>query len=269
VQYVPDPATDERINFGVLAFGDAGELHARFVRNWRRIASFGGADTEFLKRFAREVEDVAAAQKNLLLDDGRHLDEKELREAAGTWKNTIQITPSRASTLDSAELANQIARRFLRERVPAAPRGRDRRAAAGTASRGLAAALKAEGSRKPEKYVHRHEVVNGALDDHEFDIALVNGEPQLGVLAMSFDHGNRGDLLREVRANAWTIDDVHSASDIPIAVVMIPPRRATKAYEHAFELFESLEAEVVDESDVSDWAQEVVRDLYPRLVSGR
>jgi hypothetical protein len=34
IQYLPDPATDERINFGVLAFGDGDHLYARFVRNW-------------------------------------------------------------------------------------------------------------------------------------------------------------------------------------------------------------------------------------------
>jgi hypothetical protein len=267
IQYVPDPATDERINFGVLAFG-SGELHARFVKDWRRIARFGGPDIAFLRGFAREVERVASGQTSLVVAGTDTLNENVLLEAAGKWMNSIQLTTPRASTLDPAALADQTAARFLRARMPQIRRGRDRRAAAGAASRSLAAALRAEGSRRPEKYVRRNEVVEGALDEHHLDVALANGSPQWGVLAMSFESGNASELGREVRANAWTLDDVSNAKNaIPIAVVTLPPLRGhSKTYDHAVELFESLEAEVVEEKDLGPWAEEVAQEVYDDLV---
>lgn len=262
VQYLPDPVTDERINIGVITFG-AGEMHSRFVRNWRRIASFSGADTAFLKAFARRVERAAAAQEALPIEGGE-LDRAALEESAGHWVNSIQLTPLRGSTLEAGDLVNEVARRFLRERVGSPRRGRDRRAAAGLATRTLLAALKAEGSRKPEKYVHRNEVVEGELDEHEFDVALVNGSPKLGVLAMSFELAAHVDLTQEIRANAWTIDDV--VRSIPISVVALPPRGRSKTYDHAVALFESLGAEVVPESTVPAWADDVASSMYETLV---
>ena len=136
--------------------------------------------------------------------------------------------------------------------------------AAAAASRSLEAALKAAGSRKPEKYVRRNEVVEGALDEHEFDIALANGTPQLGVLAMSFESGNRAELAREVRANAWTIDDVQNTKGgIPISIVTLPPLSGhSKTYDHAVDLFQSLEAEIVKENELDPWAEEVAEEYY-------
>jgi hypothetical protein len=262
IQYLPDPATDERINFGVVAFSE-GEAHSRFVRNWRRIASFG-PDVEFLKDFARQVEAITSAQVVLPVDIA--LVEPEALEAvAGKWVNSIQITKPRASTLEAGQLVDETAKRFLRERVAQKRRGRDRRAAAGLAARSLMASLRDEGSRKPEKYVQRNRLVEGQLDEHDFDVALVNGAPKFGVLAMSFELGSAADVHREIRANAWTIDDVRPR--IPVAVVALPPRRATKNFDHAVDLFDSLGAEVVMEEDVPTWADGVAQSLYDTLVA--
>src|SRR4051794_17238730 len=103
IQYVPDPATDERINFGVVAFSP-GEAHARFVRNWRRIGSFG-PDIAFLKEFARQVEAIAAAQVALPVD-ASPVEPEALEAVAGQWMNSIQITTPRASTLEPAQLVD-------------------------------------------------------------------------------------------------------------------------------------------------------------------
>src|SRR5215204_5185211 len=98
IQYLPDPATDERINFGVLAYG-GGEAYARFVRDWRRIRGFGGQDTLFLREFARDVEASTSSQGRLPLFGAETLDPDELILSVGTWKNSIQLTEPRASTL--------------------------------------------------------------------------------------------------------------------------------------------------------------------------
>ena len=266
VQYLPDPVTGERINIGVIAFGD-GTMRTRFLRNWSRVGSFGGPDVDFLRAFARDVEAAADQQLPLALE-GERLDPEGLRAVAGKWVNSIQITEPRASTLEPDELVDSVARRFLRERVREARRGRDRRAATATAARNLELALKAHGSRKPEKYVRTHQAVEGTLDEHAFDIALVNGAPKWGVLSVSFELGSPAYQMREIRANAWTIDDV-GATGLPITVVTLPPRGRSKTYDHAVELFESLNAEVVQEADVPDWAADVVDEVYDSLVGGR
>jgi Protein of unknown function (DUF3037) len=263
IQYLPDPATDERINIGVLAFGDE-EMHARFVRDWRRVTSFGGPEVGFLKGFARQVEASTAAQRGLL-EGQEGLDQAALEAAAGEWLNSIQVTAPRASTLAPEPLVEDVARRFLRQTIAPAKRGRDRRAAAGAASRSLVAALRVEGSRKPERYLRRNEVVQGSLDAHEFDVALANGSPKLGVLAMSFELRSPNELSREVGANAWTIDDVTNALDLEIAVVALPPRSQSKTYDHAVNLFESLGADVVPEPEIDDWASDVAHEVYPEL----
>ena len=271
IQYLPDPVTDERINFGVLAFDDPGEVHARFVRNWGRVESFGGADTGFLRSFARDVQEAASAQTALALSGATQLDYEGLLRAVGNWQNSIQFTSLRASTLSVGELVDEVAKRFLRERVAQPRKGRDRRAATRAAILGLEEGLRALGSRRPEKYVKRNEVVAGSLDEHAFDVALTNGEAQLGVLSMSFESGqNVSDLMRQISANAWTIDDVKSSSaDFPISVVTLPPRSRTKTYDHALDLFKNLDAQVVEEPDIEAWAAEVAAEMYDYLVPTR
>jgi Protein of unknown function (DUF3037) len=264
VQYLPDPVTDERINIGVVAFGD-GVMRARFVRNWRRVGSFGGPDIDFLKKFARDVETAAEQQIPLALE-GSRLDAEALRQAAGRWMNSIQLTEPRGSTLEPDELVGKIARRFLRDRVRVSRRGRDRRVATAAAARSLESALHAHGSRHPEKYIQGHHHVEGAHDEHIFDLALVNGTTQLGVLSISFELGVPAYLSREVRATAWTLDDVRP-SGLPITVVTLPPRGKSKTYDHAVALFSDLEARVVEEADVPDWAAEVTDEIYPALIA--
>jgi Protein of unknown function (DUF3037) len=269
IQYLPDPAIDERINFGVVVVGEPGELHARFVRNWRRVESFGGSDTGFLRTFAREVQETASAQAALPLGDA-HLSHEALLSAVENWRNSIQFTPLRGSIFSAQELVDEVAKRFLRERVARTRKGRDRRAAARAAVQSLEEGLRALGSRRPEKYVTRNEVVVGDLDEHSFDVALTNGEVQFGVLAMSFEGQSVSDLMQEISANAWTIDDVkRSSGDFPISVVTLPPRSRSKTYDHAVELFRNLDAQVVEESEVEDWAADVAAEMYDYLVPAR
>lgn len=83
---------------------------------------------------------------------------------------------------------------------------------------------------------------------------------------MSFEVPSRGDINREISANAWTIDDVRES--IPVSVVALPPRSRSKTYDHAVSLFQDLGAEVVSEADVGAWADDVAQDLYGVLVTG-
>jgi len=257
IQYVPDPVTDERINVGVLVFDEAG-VGARFVRTWDRVKSFGGADVSFLRHFARAVDAATGSQQPLPIEP-QGITQAVLETAAGEWKNTIQITPPRASTLGREALLDDVSRRFLRERVPQ-KRVRDRRAAAALAANSLARALSQEGSRNPMRYVHRNYAVEGSYENHDLDVALANGRLGLGVIGMSFEGGNAAQLGQEVAATAWTLDDVRKANaKLPLAVVALPPRGRSKTYDRARVLFADLGADVVTEDEVDDWAADAAR----------
>jgi len=52
---------DERINTGVIVFGD-GRLQTRFLRDWRRVRQFGSEDITFLLDFAERTKQATAAQ---------------------------------------------------------------------------------------------------------------------------------------------------------------------------------------------------------------
>jgi hypothetical protein len=259
VQYVPDPVTDERINIGVVVVDESDRVQGRFLRDWRRVREFGGTDVKFLQAFAREIEDLASSQPHLLIDP-LALTRDVLDAAPERWHNALQLTPFRASTLDADALLEQIGGRFLKERVPRA-RGRDRRAAASIAANQLMEAVRGEGARRPERYVQRNVEIEGKHDDHHLDVALANGTVRLGALGLSFESRTPNDLQREIRATAWTLDDVAGASDIPLAVVVLPPKSRSKNYEHATDLFTDLGAEVVPEDEVADWARDVARDI--------
>jgi hypothetical protein len=74
VPYVPDPVRDERLNIGVLVFGD-GQVRSRFVDNWHRVRNFGEERIDFLRSFARSAD---------------RLTEEEVRRVARTWHSSIR-----------------------------------------------------------------------------------------------------------------------------------------------------------------------------------
>jgi Protein of unknown function (DUF3037) len=259
VQYVPDLVSDERINVGVLVF-EGNQVRSHFLRDWRRVRSFGGQDVGFLRKFARQVEDLGDPQIKIEMDVDA-LTAEMLEGAPERWANSIQLTPLRASTLPADELLEQTSRRFLRERVPAT-RGRDRRAAASLASRHLLEAVRGQGARKPELYVKRNLKVDGSLEDHHLDVALKNGKLRLGVLGLSFEARSPADVLKEISATAWTIDDVRNAIKIPMAVIALLPKSRSKSYDRAERVFTGLGATLVPEDEISDWAKDAARDAH-------
>ena len=99
VQYYPDPIADERINIGVIVFGD-GQLRSHFLQDWRRVEQFGGEDISFLHDFARRTE---------------AWDETTLKDCMGRWKRSIQFREPLPSLLEPENLLDEMARLFLRE----------------------------------------------------------------------------------------------------------------------------------------------------------
>lgn len=259
VQYVPDLVADERINIGLIAVRGE-KIKGRFIRNWTRIRTFGGEDLSFLKEFADRVGKWTPAEPPIpAFDQEIRLTEQGLREVAGSWSNSIQFTELRASVLTPDQLLDELAPKFLRESTRARAAYRDRRMAARLAYGRVEEAVRKAVGTKSKEIVKRNPLLKGNLDSHQFDVGLVNGKISLAARGLSFEGPTTRDLQREVDAAAWAVDDVREIdSEVPLVIVAIPPRSSrSKAYDNAIRVFDGLNAKVVNETEVDEWAEGV------------
>src|SRR5262245_57810921 len=129
-QCVPDPVADERINFGVIVYGD-GQIRSRFVKNWTRIRQFGVKDIRFLRDFVSRIEAAEAGQETLPAVPGlQRFDEAALQRIIGHWASGIQFTEPRGSLRDPDVVLDDAATRFLRGAADPRRRHRSRTRAA-------------------------------------------------------------------------------------------------------------------------------------------
>ena len=258
VQYIPDPAADERINVGVIVW-DSDQVRSQFLNNWKRVRSFTSDDTGFLENFADEVSLLTLDPLPLLKNnEERKLDAKRLETMIASWAHCIQFTASRGSLKDAKALLKEVAPIFLREPPPSAKRARGRRTAASKAINSLLSAVGERSIEKPENFVTRYPVVGGDLADHRFDVGLKNGKLCSVAQALSFEI-NVQALRREIDATAWMLDDVgKKRPDLPLSVCVFRPKtqEQKKLYEEASGIFQGLNSEVVTESQFSTWARE-------------
>jgi hypothetical protein len=271
IQYLPDPLSDERINVGVVAFDDKA-VFSRFIRNWRRVSAFSsGADITFLQEFARRFDVKDARQLVLEGVESPAITGETVEAASRSWINSIQFSIPRASTRPAEDLVDDIAKRFLREYAPTPrhKRGRDRRAAAAIAAHEIEAALKGAGGKHAEGLLKRRIKVQGKLDEHELDVGIANGRLLLGVLGLSFEAGSSREVMKELSAVAWAIDDVHESDPaLDMAVVILPPKsRAGKTYDRAIHVIEGLNAQPVPEEEVHKWAPRAAEHALGRTAA--
>src|SRR4051794_19732972 len=99
VRYVPDVVANERLNIGVLVFGD-GRVRSQFLENWSRVRSFGAENIGFLKAFACDVAKMS---------------EEDVRRISETWMHSIQLTQPAGSLFSPNDLLVDAAGRFLRQ----------------------------------------------------------------------------------------------------------------------------------------------------------
>jgi hypothetical protein len=156
------------------------------------------------------------------------------------------------------ELLTDVASRFLREQVRQKPRFRDRPTAAKLAATRLRHALQARVGEQANAMLRRNIRVQGALDEHLFDITVMNGKIRLTAQALSFEGPHTPALDREVKASAWAVDDIHKRTrDLDLAVVALPPKTKSKTYDHAAHVIRELGATFVAEPETDDWANHV------------
>ena len=262
ISYVPDPVIGERINVGVLVYGD-GVARCRFVQNWQRVKQFGYGDVAFLQDFAKDFEDRISLQTgNQDTNKPDTINEDKLRIITGSWMNSIQISDANASTKTVEQLFEDVSTRFLREPVARRRRARDRRAAASVAMKAIKAAVKDQIGPGWLEYVRRNETLQGKFDQHVFDVSVSNGRPYFAAQGLSFELPDTKDLRRGIDATAWAIDDVRKElPDVPLSVIVISPVAPTEIYQRAVHVFENLDAAVIREEEVDSWASRMARGI--------
>lgn len=265
VQYAPDPAADERINFGVLAFAGA-NVRAHFLSNWKRVRAFSTGDIDFLQAFAEEIEEVVREEQPLPgLEKAPPLNEETVRKMAETWSYAIRLTPPRFSVKSPEELAEFAAAKFLVEpETPARPR--PRQTAAKLARTHVNTALKQEIGDLTEQVFKGQGRLTGKLEEHPYDLVLRDGQLLLGAQGFSFEAKETKRLVNLFEAILYALEDVRERNaDLPLAMVALPPKGESELYPRAREVFEKMNVSLVPEVDVEEWAGNVAQEVEDKL----
>jgi hypothetical protein len=244
VQYVPDPARGERLNVGVIVFGE-GHVRSRFVENWSRVRAFGEENIGFLRSFARHAD---------------RLTEQKVKEIAGAWRASIQLTEPAGSLLSPSDLLVDAASRYLRAASPQARQYRTRQQAVALTRQTVREAVTNRLGSRAERLVKNNLPLSGPRGEHEFDVGARNGRPYFAARALSFETGCRSDLLRQIESTEFAIEDVRrEEEELPLAVVVLPPKGGVDVglFQTAVENFRELDAKVVEEKELPEWAQEM------------
>jgi hypothetical protein len=269
LQYLPNPASGERVNIGIIAYNDTGGV-VRFLSRWERVRAFAGSDVSFLKELTQavvaRVDSLTAAVRNKFVEQFQASD---IERWASRWSHSVEFTPPRASTLAPERLLNDLCGRLLTDPAPEKKVGRDRAAAARVAIFGLREALGAKVGDKAEKLLRRNYRLEGKHQRHKFDAGVANGVPYAVAMGLSFEgvYTERNEKLFD--SLAWAVSDVAvNAQAIPVAVVALPPVDGTpgfeqqvRSYEQKQKLYTELGATFISEADYPKWASRFVETL--------
>lgn len=262
VRYVPDPIADESVNIGVIVVGD-GQVRARFLDNWSRVRTFGDEDIEFLRDFAAAVESVVDALGSSQMALGgdlqkRVLDEGTLADMAGSWINSIQLSPPRGSLKSSDALIDELSARYLRMRGLHQPKYRDRSYAARLVISQVSEAVQSVLGAHKAGLVRQHRDIFGKYGSHRLDAVVENGRVLFAAHALSFESmssSSQDETNRAVNLTEWAIRDLRDQGvDIPIGVLVLPPIGPQPAYDRARRALTALGADVTSEAEFAVWS---------------
>lgn len=248
VQYVPDPVIDERMNIGVIVFGD-GRLRARFLENWHRVRSFGGENISFIRTFVKDLD---------------RMGEEDIRRVAETWQHSIQLTKPAGSLLTADKLLVDVSSRYLRGLTPPEKTYRSRQEAVALTRRRVKEALDLRLGKEGRQLIKVDYQIQGKFGSHEFDVGAGNGRPFFAARALSFEKPEESKALaREIEATAFAVSDVRKEEEsIPLGVVVLPPKKENRdTYLAAVHVFRAVEAQVIEEVFLNEWADEMAEKV--------
>jgi hypothetical protein len=100
------------------------------------------------------------------------------------------------------------------------------------------------------------------LEEHDLDLAVVNGALKAGALALSFAQENKQHLKRDIDAAAFAIEDVRKMDRrTPLFVLAYSEGADPAEVTRASQLFANWNVRVVTEQAIGNWSREIVRGL--------
>lgn len=260
IQYVPSPTRDERLNVGVIVVGaDPDWFGSRVLsRSHRgRLKRLGfGATFSFLDDLNRELADSSVSDQLALARD-RPWNAATLERAVIDWANTVQLSAPRAAIHDRPQvLLDSLYAELVADPAEPRHRARDRRWIRSRAISGLRQGLESIPGFDFDAHVRTKVRIDGALEQHDFDIELRNGQPIRLIQGLALEGVSKRD--REIEALAWTIDDVQRTSTTPISVLSVGNGAAFNRARH---IYEGLGAQVVTEPEFDAWLDQAATGL--------
>ena len=259
IRYVPDPITEERLNVGVVVYGE-GKVLSKFIGEWAKVRIFGGEDIRFLREFA---DDIERKQLNLFRPDSRW-DEHTLQQISKHWKNSIQLSEPKASLQSPQELLEDISSRYIREQVHRRRERKDKREVLRVGLEALTQSFY-ERHHQPlsNNLIKRRHSIKGARDNHSLDLVIGNGHPFFAAEALSFQGQDSVEMRKEVDAALWVIEDIRKADNkLPLAVLALPPVGRLPLYSKARRIFKNdLKVDFVAGAQVEGWGRKMAKTI--------
>jgi len=257
IQYLPDPIIDERINVGVIVYGD-GHIRTKFLKKWKRIEQFGNEDVSFLKDFATRLQKEQHSLYSV------NIDENILKEMIGSWINCIQFTQPKPSLENADSLLSYLAKRFLHDDfAEASQKGRKgitRGKIINMATKALESHLKVRFGERARKFLKKKPTIAGYHDRHILDIGLGNKEICFVAEGLLLTPHKTQSLLREIDALKWSVDDImKKTSDLPLAILMPPPEEVSDLYQNTVDVFMKLGADIVPTDKIDEMAEKAAK----------
>ena len=285
VHCVPDPFADERMNVGVVVFGD-GRIRSRFLRRWDRVEQFAGKEVAayarlFADRFARASESSSEGEAQRSLSGplaGPRIDEERLRNMMQDAGNSVQFSPAQSSLREPDDLLAELARVVLVEHQNQPKRLRNRREAADIAVSSLEVAVEERFSLPSAKRLVKpnYEIAGVVNLSHRVDAAVTNGSVYDIVEAFSFERLDLDQLKTDVLNALLGFRDIRDRNPKVgrFDVLALRPRTELDGWRQMDQVLAEMAqackragATLVPNDEANDWAAEVARAIPSNAIS--
>jgi hypothetical protein len=285
VHCVPDPFADERMNVGVVVFGD-GRVRSRFLRRWDRVEQFAGKEIaayarSFADRFALASKSSSEGEVQRPLKGplaGRRIDEARLRDMMQDASNAVQFSSAQSSLREPDDLLVELARLFLVEHSTPSHRLRDRRHAAEIAVSSLEAAVQERFNLDSAKKLVKspYEIAGTVNLSYKVDAAVTNGHVYDVVEAFSFERIDLDQLKSDVINALLGFKDIRDRNKNVgrFDILALRPRKELDDWRQMDQVLAEMAgackragATLVPNDEAEDWATEVARTIPIDAVS--
>lgn len=227
------------------------------------MRAFSKEDPQFLKEFFKKLPQ----EQIELFNVDAVFSEDKFRKIFHKWGNSIQFSELRASVKPVPELIREISAIFIGKGIKEAQAAlQNKHQVFHKAWKELKNAMNDRFGKSGMSLLKQNYALTGKIEKHEFDLAIVNGTPYAGALALSFKVRDSLSMRKDVDAAAFAFDDVKKgAKSISLALIVDPPKGSNVAYSRAKHVFKTLKVPMVASRSSITWAKKIVGQLPNHL----